>query len=1185
MTDLRPQVAYELRDRYARESGRVFLSGTQALARFAFDQLRADRARGLDTAAFVCGYPGSPLGGFDKEAAAVARQADGFRYVAQPGLNEELAATAVMGSQLASTLASARHDGVIGVWYGKAPGLDRSNDAIRHAVFAGTSRYGGAVALVGDDPGAKSSTLPSTSDATLVDLHVPIVYPGDVQEALDLGRHAIALSRASGLWVGMKIVAGVADSTGTVDVDPMRIQPVMPVVEVDGAPFVPHPSGLLLTPRTLEMEREFIEVRLEVARRYGIENNLNRITVDPPDAWLGVIACGHTYHELREAFRLLGLATDDDLRAAGIRVAALSLPLPLDQQIVRDLARGVRELFVVEEKNPTLERMVKEALYGTPDQPVVIGKTDAEGRRAIPQTGAVDADVIIGPLRERLVTRLADRIAPLPERPREKVLIPVAASRAPYFCSGCPHNWGAKVPDHALVGGGIGCHAMVALMEPERVGDVIGFTAMGGEGAQWVGAAPFVDAPHMFQNIGDGTYFHSGQLAVQFAISTGARITYKLLWNGAVAMTGGQHAQGAIGLPELLQILLLQGVKRIIVTTDDVAKYRGVQLPDGVDVWDRERIVEAQEALAAVDGVTVLVHDQECATEKRRARARSTTPSVEPRVVINERVCEGCGDCGDVSDCLSVQPVETEFGRKTRIHQTSCNLDYSCVKGDCPSFMMVTPGAPARAPSRVRHAPPDDLPEPPVLMQDEVVIRMPGIGGTGVVTISQIVGTAALLDGASVRGLDQTGLAQKAGPVVSDLHITRDDPARSGHAAAGSVDVMLALDMLAATTAGNLAACSPDRTTVVGSTTKVPTGAMVVHPDLPYPVEADLRAKLDAVSRAERNIYVDAGGITEALFGSSLPANVFVLGVAAQAGLLPVRAASIERAIELNGVAVASNIAAFNWGRSWVADPRHVAAAVAAADVRDSAARAPRAPKALAKRVDELSARSGLGDMLTLRADDLARYHDVGWADRWLTVVERVARAEAENGDPEHPWQLTDAVARNLHKLMAYKDEYEVARLLLLPEARQAAQAVGGPKASITFLLHPPVLRALGMKRKIKLGRWARPMLRVLASMRRVRGTALDPFRFAKVRRVERAMIPEYIAAIDRLLARLSPDSAAEVTRIAGLPDQVRGYEDLKLRRAATYRAQLADGVAAVERQFAVAGPGELRGRRPPDEE
>ncbi len=1147
---------YRIDDRYRRDDGTVFLSGAQALARLPLEQLRVDRRAGWSTAAYVTGYPGSPLAGFDRDVSAAARLADedGFHYVFQPGMNEELAATAVMGAQLSSGLRSARFDGVIGLWCGKGPGLARASDALRPAVLAGSSARGGAVALVGEDPGAKSSTLPTSSDATLVDLRIPMLCPGDVQETVDLGRHAIAMSRASGAWTALRIVEVVADGPGTVALPPERIVPVVPTVEIDGRPWSPSPSGQLLTPHTLRMEHELYEVRLELARQYGVDNRLNRVVVHGPHDWIGIVATGHTFPEVREALAVLGLRTDAQLRDAGVRLLQVLMPWPLDAAVVREFAADLAEVVVVEDKNQTLEMAVTAALYPLATRPVVVGRRTPDGAWLMPPTGSLSADTIGPKLRSRLVQRVA------PERldsPAERAAglagrrIPLSVNRTPYFCSGCPHNTSTQAPEGHLVGAGIGCHTMVALMEQGRYGEIVGVTAMGCEGAQWFGMSPFVDDEHLVQNLGDGTLFHSGMTAIRAAVANGANITYKILYNGAVAMTGGQDPFGQLDVPQLVQVLLAEGVQQVIVTTDDLSRYRSgpraVAMPAGVQVWDRSRIVEAQEALARVPGTTALVHDQRCAAATRRDRKRGRIAAPGFRVVLAARVCEGCGDCGRVSNCLSVVPTDTPFGRKTRIDQGSCNLDTSCLDGDCPSFLTVRPARrrrspsaePARAASRAA-APSIDvtaLPVPRVVAPTDVcTIRMSGIGGTGVVTVSQIVGTAAMLDGFDVRGLDQTGLSQKAGPVVSDVRLARGGPTASNRATLGSVDTLLAFDLLVAASDAHLGAVSPERSHVVVSTAAVATGHMVVHPDTPYPT----RDALERLQQSSRSmVTTDSIAATTALLGDPSTANVHLLGMAVQFGLVPVQPASIERAIELNGVAVAANLAAFRAGR-------HAALA-------EPAGTAPEATgvttSPVAARIDELAA-------------DLSAYQSTRYARRFREVVGRAATVGAD--------ELTEAVAVHLHKLMAYKDEYEVARLLLDPSTRAAAEAVAGPGARVTWNLHPPVLRSLGMDRKLRLGRWASPLLRALRAGRRLRGTPFDVFGWASLRRLERTMRDEYISAVGAVVDALgtAPDPVRvdEAVAIASLPDQVRGYEHLKRNRAEAYRAELATRLASFTR-------------------
>ena len=1129
---------YELADRFRLEDGTVFLSGVQAIARLAVDQLRHDRRLGLTTAAFASGYQGSPVGTFTEELRRASATLPDLPIVVQPAVNEELAATAVMGSQLAMTLDDARYDGVVGVWYGKGPGFDRSSDAIRHAVFSGTSMHGGVVAVVGDDPAAKSSTLPSSSDATMVDLHMPVLFPGDVQEALDLSRHAVALSRSCGLWAGLKLVTAVADGTGTVDVHPDRVQASSPVIDVDGQPFHPHPNGRLLTPYTIDMEREFQEVRWPLARRYGVENGLNRVVTRTTDDWIGIAACGHTFHEVREALRVLGLANDDDLRAAGVRLFQLLMPVPLDPAQAREFADGLDEVIVVEEKNPTLEGLLKGAFYDGTHHPRVVGRRDERGELLIHGHGTLDVDALIAPLHARLSTRLGDRLRPLDQLVgRQRTRIPLAVNRAPFYCSGCPHNRSTRAEPGTLVGGGIGCHAMVAMMEPERVGDIVGLTCMGGEGAQWIGMAPFVGRRHLVQNLGDGTFFHSGSLAVRAAVAAGVDITYKLLYNGTVAMTGGQDPEGQMSVPDVASMLLLEGVTRVIVTSDDPHRHPADSFPPEVEVWDRSRFDEAQRVLADIPGVTVHLHDQACAAENRRGRARGSIPTPGFRVVINERVCEGCGDCGDKSNCLSVQPIETAFGRKTRIHQGSCNFDFSCLDGDCPSFATVTVDDRARS-TRRRAAPdpPARLAEPnPALVDvDDFTVRFTGIGGTGVVTVSQVVGTAAMLAGFHVRGLDQTGLSQKAGPVVSDLRITRHGVAESNHANVAGVDCLLAFDLLVGASDSNLSGARPERTVIIGSTDAVPTGQMVTHPDIAPPATALLVERVSQVSRTAENRFLDAAGLADGLLGSTTTANIVVLGAAVQRGALPIAVDAIERAITLNGVAVDTNLAAFRWGRAWVTDADGVE--------RAAGITRPVGPES----TDELIQRL---------AGDLVDYQSAAYANRFRSVVAEARAADRAAGAGS--MRFTEAVARNLHKLMAYKDEYEVARLLLDDVAYDGYTAVGGPDTTVTYHLHPPMLRSLGLRRKLKLRRSAVPALRALRSAKRVRGTVVDPFRRAKVRQVERAMIPEFIEAVSVLNRRLSATTYDDSVEIASLPDRVRGYEDLKLRRAAAYRAEL----------------------------
>jgi len=1135
-----------LADRYTLDEGRVLMTGIQALVRVLLDQHRADARAGLRTATLVSGYPGSPLAGFDREAAGLGSLAVEHDVVLRPAVNEELGATAVWGSQLAGTLPRPRFDGVVGVWYGKAPGVDRAADAIRHGNAIGTGPRGGVLALCGDDPAAKSSTLPSASEQLLAALRVPVFAPGSVQEALDLGRHAIACSRASGLWSALKVVTNVADAAGTVEVGLDRVQPQTPLLEWEGAPYVHRPNAHLLAPPSLELERTLVEVRLELARLYARLNELNRVVFDAPGARLGIVAAGTTAHDVRRALSDLGLDRD-----APVRLLQLGMLFPLDEQAVRAFARGLDELLVIEEKGPFLERLVKDALYDAAAgaRPRVLGQRDERGAPLVPTHGALDADAIARVIGRRLLAhdelpnvraRLAELDA-VAARPAPAL----DAARTPYFCSGCPHNSSLAAPDDTLVGAGIGCHTMV-LLAPQGHGDVRGITQMGGEGAQWIGAAPFVDVPHFVQNLGDGTFHHSGSLAIRAAVAAGLNVTYKLLFNGTVAMTGGQDVPGGMDVPALTRSLVAEGVARIVVTTEDPDRYDGVALPAGVEVRDRSELLRVQRELARVPGVTVLLHDQGCAAELRRARKRGTAPEPPQQVLINERVCEGCGDCGEKSGCLSVEPVETEFGRKTRINQSSCNKDFSCLEGDCPSFLTVIPPPHERTAPRV---PAIELPEPRPSAADDVRVRLVGIGGTGVVTVSQTLAMAALLDGLHASGLDQTGLSQKAGPVVSDVRLTRAPVAEGVTVPSGAADVLLGLDLLGAAGPASLRVADPHRTVAVVSASRAPTGMQVIDVNAPALDAEAARAAIDAATRAHENVWLDARRIAETQLGDALHANVVVLGAALQRGLLPVSRDALEEAFRLNGAAIERNLAALAWGRAWVVDPDAVGAALH--DGRDDASTPPLSPRAQ-RLVDCAAPDEGeLRRLLTIRVPDLIAWGGPRAATRYAETIARVRAIEDECVPGSTV--LSEAVARGLHKLTAYKDEYEVARLHL---EGLAALPAG---AEIRFLLHPPLLRALGLRRKLALGRWFVPAFRLLRRGRVLRGSALDPFGHTRVRRVERALPDEYMELVELALERLSPQTLPLALEIAALPELVRGYEQIKLAGVERFRTRGAE--------------------------
>jgi len=1127
----RAPVEFELSARYRAGAGPVLLTGVQAIARMLVEQHAADARAGLSTASFVSGYQGSPLGGLDQTLARATELQENAGLTLVPAVNEELAATAIWGSQVEVPGHGRSVDGVVGVWYGKAPGVDRAGDPLRHGNMCGAHPSGGVLVLAGDDPSCKSSTIPCISERTLMGYGLPVLYPGTAEEIVRLGRYGIALSRASGMWVGMKITSDVAD--GVYAFDGVSDLPItVPELEWEGAPWRYRQYPMLVPPGSLEAEAQMYGPRWAMVRAFLAANPINTVEVDAPGAWLGVVAGGKAFTDVRQALRDLGL-DDDALARAGVKLLRLGMIHPIERDKLREFATGVDTVLVVEEKSAFVESAVRDALYGLPDAPAVIGSADPTGAPLVPVAGELTAGALTGPLRRVL----GDRVELAPPR-REPAALPLlTVGRTPYFCSGCPHNRSTLVPEGAVAGGGIGCHAMVAFTgRPES--EVSSITQMGGEGAQWIGQAPYTDAGHMFQNMGDGTFAHSGQLAVQACVAAGVSITYKLLFNRAVAMTGGQDAAGGLEVPALTAKLLAEGVAKIIVCADEPERFRDLApLPPGVALWPRERLDDAQRVLAETPGVTVLVYDQRCAAESRRLRKRGAIPVRATRVVINEAVCEGCGDCGVKSNCLSVQPVETELGRKTRIDQTSCNTDYSCLAGDCPSFVTVEAGSGSTA----RPESPEPPPVPDVERPTSGDVFLAGIGGTGIVTVNQVLGSAAVRDGFAVHGVDQTGLSQKAGPVTSHLRIAHDAAELGPANRVGTAGCYLAFDVLVGADARYLGYASPETTTAVVSTSPVPTGSMVRDPGVAAPDVPALVERITGRSRAV--VALDAQAAANALFGDAMPANLLLVGAAYQSGALPVSAEAIEWAIELNGVAVAANTAAFRWGRVAVADPDAFAAATAGA--------APIAPPTWT----ELGELAGETRRLAgIRAQLLADYQDSRTARRYVNDLLTVWRAERRLGEDT---AFSEAVARGLHKLTAYKDEYEVARLLTDPafEARLAAEVPGG--TGLRYRLHPPTLKALGRQEKIAFGPWMRPVLQALARGKALRGTPLDPFGRAPIRQLERALRDEYRALVLRLAAELNADSYSTAVAAAEAADLVRGYEDVKLTGVRRYRARL----------------------------
>lgn len=1139
---------------FTQEQGEIHLGGIDALVRLTLDQVRTDARRGLKTGMFVSGYRGSPVGMLD--AALIKQQKLLLQHHIHfvDGLNEDLAATAVWGTQMLHTVGKkADLDGVTGLWYGKAPGVDRSGDALKHANYTGIDKNGGVLAIAGDDPSCKSSSLCSQSEPMLMHVGMPSLYPANVQEILDLGLHGYQMSRLAGLWVGMKIVTNVADGSGTAHISPERLNFVTPDLSFDGQPFTPRMNlGMNVRVEALEMEQSLYTRRLEVAKRYAAANKLNNVVFDSPNAWLGILTAGKTYNDLRQAFFELGL-DDAALRRCGIRILKMGMLFPMEPTVVREFARGLEEIFVVEEKRPFLEMFAKNVLYGMANAPRIVGKFDEQERELLPHYGEFEADTIGRALLKRLSRKMRVEsaeawIARVDEiHARAKL---ATAPRTAWFCSGCPHNASTIAPEGATVSAGIGCHTMAMWMGRNTV---MG-THMGAEGAQWIGMTPFTDKKHIFQNMGDGTYAHSGSLAIRYCASTHTHITFKLLRNAHTSMTGGQAIMGEEPLAQVVADLLANGVKKVIVTSDQPERIG--PLPGGTEAWHRDRLDEAQRVLAAVEGTTVLLHDQECAAELRRARSRGKAEEPAQVVVINERVCEGCGDCGQRSNCMSVEPVATEFGRKTRIHQSSCNKDFSCVQGFCPAFVTVTPQAAAEGDGKKKRkkgripALERVLPDPVNKIDDRIGfnIHVMGIGGTGSVTVAATLAQAARLEGKHVIGLDQTGLAQKGGAVVSDIKVSHLPFSGANKVSDGRTDLYLGFDILNATDAKNLDKCLPERTIAVVSTTAAPTGLMVADRRKVFPLVPDLTAGIDRVTRREHNIFLDGQALAEGLFGDAMATNNFMVGVAFQAGTIALKAESIEAAIRASGVGVEQSLAAFRWGRMAVVDRAFVLAEVAryapqkAAPVLSSAAQAILAPFAAS------GAQGELHRLLALRVPDLIDYQDAAYAQRYAAAVHKVAQAEARV-QPGHT-ALAEAVARHLYKLMAYKDEYEVARLHRDPAFAAQLDAMFPQGYRLHYHLAPPSTAkpdpVTGKVPKKTYGGWMHKAFGVLNRLKGVRGSALDVFGKTEERQQERQLIEDYLRMLEDVAARLTPAKHAAAVALASVPDEIRGYGHIK---------------------------------------
>jgi indolepyruvate ferredoxin oxidoreductase len=1158
-----------LEDKYTLGEGRAFMSGVQALVRLPMLQRQRDAVAGLNTAGFISGYRGSPLGTYDQALWAAKKHLAENHIVFQPGVNEELGATAVWGTQQLDLYPEKKkYDGVFGIWYGKGPGVDRCSDVFKHANMAGTAKHGGVIAIAGDDHISKSSTAPHQSDHIFKACGTPVFFPSNVQDILDMGLHAFAMSRFSGVWSGMKTIQEVVESSASVSVDPDRVKIILP------EDFAMPPGGLHIRwpDVPLEQEARLMDYKWYAALAYVRANKLNYNVIEGPNDRFGIIASGKAYNDTRQALMDLGL-DDDTCRQLGIRVHKVNVVWPLEATITRSFAEGLQEILVVEEKRQVIEYQLKEELYNwrADVRPNVLGKFDEPGgdasggewsmpnpsqnwllRAKADLTPAIIAKAIAKRLKklgvsQDIIARMDARIATIEARERAMLELKTdTGERTPWFCSGCPHNTSTRVPEGSRAVAGIGCHYMTVWMDRSTST----FTQMGGEGVSWVGQFPFTQDKHVFANLGDGTYFHSGLLAIRQSIAAGVNITYKILYNDAVAMTGGQQVGERPEGHSVLQImnsLKAEGVAKLVIVTDEPQKYDGAPLAAGVTVHHRDELDRIQRELREIAGCTALIYDQTCATEKRRRRKRGKLATPDKTVIINELVCEGCGDCSVKSNCLSVEPVETPFGRKRRINQSTCNKDYSCVNGFCPSFVTIE-GGQLKKPKKEKKGdlsslPP--IPEPVLPVAEEAWgIVVGGVGGTGVITIGSLLGMAAHLDGKGVVTQDAGGLAQKGGATWSHIQIAnRPEAIYTTKVDTAKADLVIGCDSIVAANKATLAVMQPGRTFVALNTHGTPTASFVTNPNWQFP-GGNCESAVTAAVGAGLVGSFDAEQVAVQLLGDSIYTNPLLLGYAWQKGRVPLSHAALMRAMELNGVQIDNNKAAFEWGRRCAHDLAAVQALFQAAQVI------------------EFVKKPALAEMVAQRVEFLTGYQDAAYAAQYRAFVEKVQAAEAKLGSST---RLAEAVARYLFKLMAYKDEYEVARLHTDKAFTDKIAAMFEGDYKIVHHMAPPLMAKRNDKGELvkqSFGPWMRRALGVLGGLKGLRGGALDIFGKTEERRMERALIQEYRACIEELLAGLTPERQALAAEIARIPEDIRGYGHVKERHLKAARAKW-DGLMA----------------------
>jgi indolepyruvate ferredoxin oxidoreductase len=1139
-----------LDDKWTLERGRAFMTGTQALIRLPMMQRERDLKAGLNTAGYITGYRGSPVTSVDMTAVKAKKYLDEHHVKFHPGMNEDLAATAVWGTQQTNLFKDAKYDGVFSMWYGKGPGVDRCGDVFKHANNAGSAKHGGVLVLAGDDHAAKSSSTAHQSDHILNACGIPVLYPSSVQEYIDYGLHAWAMSRYTGLWVSMKCVTDIIESGAVVDFDPDRVQIQLPT-DFD----LPEGGLNIRWPDTvLDMEVRMNSYKWYAALAYCRANKLNKIIWDSPKPKIGIITAGKSYLDTRQALADLGI---DEQAAAdiGIRLYKIGMTWPLEADGVHEFAKGLDEILVVEEKRQILEYALKEELYNLPDgqRPRVVGKFDDTGEWSnkgntghgdwlLPATYELNPAQIARAIASRIAhycaghpvaKRVQERVAYLESKELALKTLPVKSNpqtdRTPYFCSGCPHNSSTKVPEGSRALAGIGCHYMVLWMDRETST----FTHMGAEGVTWVGQAPFTNEKHVFTNLGDGTYFHSGILAIRAAVAAKVNITYKILFNDAVAMTGGQQFDGPLDPGMISRQIAAEGVTPIIVVTDEPEKYPSdYNWAPGVTVRHRSELMDVQRELRDKPGVSAMIYDQTCASEKRRRRKRNEYPDPAKRAVINEAVCEGCGDCSVQSNCLSVEPLETDLGRKRQINQSSCNKDFSCTTGFCPSFVTVEGGALKKPKKAATGDAPQAVLPIPVLPSTETPfgILITGIGGTGVVTVGQILAMAAHVENKGAIVLDMSGLAQKGGPVMSHVRLAdNQSDLHSTRVGTGSADLVIGCDLIVTASRDALSRMGEGRTRAMINSTGSSTAAFVKNPDWQFP-DGSSRGEIIRACGNDNVDFVDAGQIATALMGDSIATNMFMLGYAFQKGHVPLSEAALIKAIELNGVSVGFNKAAFHWGRTAAHDLASVTKLTTPAKVIEF------------KRIQTLD------DIIAKRVELLTAYQDANYAKQYKSFVDEVRAAEAKLGKNT---RLTEAVARYYYKLMAYKDEYEVARLYTDGAFQQKIAGMFEGDIKLKFHLAPPLMAkhdAQGHLIKKEFGPWMMKAFGVLAKFKGLRGTALDVFGYTAERKSERALIVEYRNTVAGLLPKLTADNLTQAVAIASIPEDIRGYGHVKER-------------------------------------